>query len=76
MSPTQDIAKSHYFAPPMSSIPSPPINHLMFLHAPLEAPAHLAPVEPHSPPIGNGFAPNSDVSIHRKQVKVTHPDGP
>ena len=27
------------------------------------------------PPIGTGFAPGSEVTIHKKQVKLTHPDG-
>ena len=76
MPPTLDFATGHYSNPPMSSTPSSPINHVMFMHAPLEAHANLAPVESSSPLIGTGFAPNSDVSIHRKQVKVTHPDGP
>ena len=27
-----------------------------------------------APPIGTGFAPGSDVTIHKKQVKLTHPN--
>lgn len=31
---------------------------------------------PQSPPIGTGFAPNSDVTIRRQKVAMSHPDGP
>ena len=27
------------------------------------------------PPIGTGFAPGSEVTLHRKKVKLSHPDG-
>ena len=29
-----------------------------------------------SPPIGTGFAPGSDVTIHRNKVSISHPSGP
>lgn len=39
-------------------------------HAPQKA------VVEQSPPIGTGFAPGSDVTIHRQRISMSHPQGP
>jgi len=78
MPPSPNFGISHIStnSHPMPPSPSPTNKNVLLMHAPCESPTHPAPGEPSGSPIGTGFAPNSDVTIHKKQVKVTHPGGP